>query len=878
MSKFTRKMKHQHAHPALETLEDRTVPSSFRPITEVGNNITNPTLGVANTDLLRISPVAYADGISSPSLPNNPGARVISDIVDNQADPANPSQDIQTVNQSSLSDFGYAWGQFIDHDMDLTPTGSGQFDNIAADPNDPSGMATQTFERSTFDPATGTSTSNPRQQVNVDTSYLDLSNVYGSTQAVANALRTFSGGQLKTSDNGLELPLNNSTYFTPAQIAALNMANDSQLLPESQLFAAGDVRANENVELTALQTLFVRNHNLIATELAQQNPANFDFTSWTDEELYQEARKINIAEEQYITYTQYLPDLLGPSALKYTGYNPNVDPAIATEFSTVAFRFGHSLLSNQIQRQDNNGNNIPDQNPNGAPVDLAQDFFVPSVINPSGVFDPISGHTTSDINAILKGDADGDAQAMDVMVINEIRNLLFANGGLQDNGQDLIARDIERARDDGIGTYNQVRVAYGLTPVTSFAQITSNVRVQRELKATYGTVADIDPFEGGMAEDHAPGSNMGQTFTTILANQFSRLEAGDRFFYLNESWTPAELNVLRQGNTLAKVIEDNTSITNLQSDVFIFKASISGTVFADLDRDGSPRTFGEVGVPGVTVQLQDTSGDVLATTTTDRHGNYTFTQQSGPSANVEIAAGVSATGNYVIVLVLPSNLTQTTPNPGPIHISRGGLDINNVNFGIVDTATVDFSNGFANPAGLQLNGSAQTNGSALELTNGGHGEAGSAFTAGAVNVSTFTTSFEFQLLNPNADGFTFTLQSNNPSQLGGGGGNLGYGGIPNSVAIKFDLFNNAGEGNNSTGLFINGASPTNSGSVDLTGSGINLHSGDIFAVNLTYDGTTLTETIRDTLTGASFTTSYTVNIPAAPGEHRGVRWLHSRNG
>jgi hypothetical protein len=680
MSRFTRKTKQLNARPSIERLEDRTVPASFRPITEIGNNVANPTLGAAGTDLLRLSPVAYADGISAPSLPNNPGARVVSDIISNQADPANPSADVQTVNQANLSDFGYAWGQFIDHDMDLTPSGSGEFFNILADPNDPSGMATQTFERSTFDPATGTSTRNPRQQVNAITSYLDLSNVYGSSRVVANALRTFQGGLLKTSDNGLLLPLDNTTYFTPTQIAALNMANDSQLLPESQLFAAGDVRANENVELTALQTLFVRNHNAIATALAQQDPNRFGFTSWTDQNLYQEARKINIADEEFITYSQYLPDILGPSAPKYTGYDPTVDPAIATEFSTVAFRFGHSLLSNSIQRQDNNGNNIPDQNPNGAPIDLAQDFFDPSVINPSGVFDPISGHTTSDIDAILKGDADGNAQAMDALAINEVRNLLFANGAAVDNGQDLIARDIQRARDDGIGTYNQVRVAFGLAPVTRFSQITSNVTVQQELKAAYGSVAKIDPFAAGMAEDLAPGSSMGQTFTTILADQFSRLENGDRFFYRNESWTTAELNMFRQGNTLAKVIEANTGVTNLQADVFKFTASISGTVFSD--KSGAPPTPGLVGVSGITVQLQDTSGDVLATTTTDQNGNYSFNQQSGPSANVEIASGVSATGDYVIALVLPSGVTLTTPAPGTIHISRGGLDIDNVDFGL----------------------------------------------------------------------------------------------------------------------------------------------------------------------------------------------------
>ena len=248
------------------------------------------------------------------------------------------------------------------------------------------------------------------------------------------------------------------------------MANDAQAVPESSLFAAGDVRANENVELTALQTLFVRNHNLIAGELQKEHP------DWTDEQLYQEARKINIAEYQEIIYTQYLPDLLGPNALPaYTGYNPNVDPAIATEFSTVAFRFGHSLLSSEIERQGNNGQDVLPNDPAGADISLATDFFDPNVLNPSGVMDPLTGHISTDIGPILKGDADGVSQADDLMAISDIRNLLFANGGLQDNGQDLIARDIERARDDGIGTYNQVREAYGLPPVTSFAQITSNV-------------------------------------------------------------------------------------------------------------------------------------------------------------------------------------------------------------------------------------------------------------------------------------------------------------------------------------------------------------------------------------------------------------------
>src|SRR5262245_55711392 len=138
--------------------------ATFRPINEVGNNSANPTWGMAGTDLLRVSPAAYADGISAPSLPNNPSARLVSKILNNQADPNNPSQDLSTVDGNSLSDFGYVWGQFIDHDLDLTPGGGAQFP-IDVPPGDPIGGAGPLpFSRSQFDPNTGTDPSNPRQQ------------------------------------------------------------------------------------------------------------------------------------------------------------------------------------------------------------------------------------------------------------------------------------------------------------------------------------------------------------------------------------------------------------------------------------------------------------------------------------------------------------------------------------------------------------------------------------------------------------------------------------------------------------------------------------------------------------------------------------------
>ena len=111
-------------------------------------------------------------------------------------------------------------------------------------------------------------------------------------------------------------------------------------------------------------------------------------------------------------------------------------------------------------------------------------------------------------------------------------------------------------------------------------------------------------------------------------------------------------------------------------------------------------------------------------------------------------------------------------------------------------------------------------------------------------------------------------------RTGAAGGALGFGpdpnggtpaGISQSVAIKFDLFDNNGEGYDSTGLFLDGAEPSNVGSVDLSSTGIGLHNGDVFQTTMNYDGTTLAVTILDTQTQAIATQSYKVDIPGTVG-------------
>ncbi|AXC13689.1 T1SS secreted agglutinin RTX [Acidisarcina polymorpha] len=188
-----------------------------------------------------------------------------------------------------------------------------------------------------------------------------------------------------------------------------------------------------------------------------------------------------------------------------------------------------------------------------------------------------------------------------------------------------------------------------------------------------------------------------------------------------------------------------------------------------------------------------------------------------------------------------------------------------VSYQINEPYTFDFSQGFALAEGaIRFNGSTDLDDFRLQLTNGVSNEAGSAFYATPVNIQSFTTDFTFQLSNPAADGMTFTIQNNGPTMVGGVGGGLGSAGIGKSVSIKFDIYNNAGEGPNSTGLYIDGAVPTLP-AINLAGTGIDLHSGDYMNAHITYDGINLNLTLTDALTRASWSHSFAVNIPAVVG-------------
>jgi hypothetical protein len=625
-------------------LEDRTVPSGTGTysIDGSGNNPQHPNWGSTGIDLLRTAPAAYTDHISSPAGANLLSARAISNIIADQG-----NQDI--ISDRSLSAMVYAWGQFIDHDLDLTPTGGTEEFDIqvpTGDPYfDPNSTGTQVIPttRSVFDPHTGTSASNPRQQVNTITGWLDGSMVYGSDVYTASALRTHSHGLMKTSAgaDGVVgtaddlLPFNNLATL-PGGI--LPMANDSHLVPEDQLFAAGDVRANENIELTSLQTLFVREHNYWARRFAAANPQA------SDEQIFQMARSRVIAEIQSITYNEWLPALLGSNGVPgYNGFKSNVNPGIANEFSTAAFRFGHSLLGDDVEFLNNQGMPVAEE------VSLAQAFFNPPLVSQNGVA------------PILKYLASDPSSEMDSTVVSSVRNFLFGPPG--SGGLDLASLNIQRGRDNGIADYNSLRQAYGLPRVTSFSQITSDPNVIAELRTAYGTtnghdnVNNIDPWVGLLAEKHLQGSSVGVTMRAILVNQFGRLRDGDPLYFEHSLSGSALRDV--QNTSLGDIIRRDSTTTNLQSNVFFFRAAVGGVVFGDTNGNGR-LDHGEHPLANMMVELVNINEDneVVATSRTNGLGLFQFTVFNG-----------LGTGQYQIWVVDSSG--NTIASSQTVAITRG---------------------------------------------------------------------------------------------------------------------------------------------------------------------------------------------------------------
>ncbi|MEM8607447.1 MAG: peroxidase family protein [Myxococcota bacterium] len=503
----------------------------YRSIDGTGNNTRNRLLGAANTRLVRWSRADYGDGVSEPAGIDLPSTRMVSNAL---------CQDVATAtNEFGASDFLWQWGQFLDHDISLTETAEPEepmpIEVPLGDPSfDPQGTGTAVieFSRSIFDRTTGTDEDNPREQINEITHFIDASLVYGSDEERASALRADDGsGRLRMSEGNL-LPFN--TDGLPNAGGADDPA----------LFLAGDVRANEQVGLAAVHTLFVREHNRVADELLANDP------SMLGEEVYQLARRYVGALMQGITYNEFLPALLGPDALApYEGYDSSVDPSIANEFSTGIYRFGHSALSANLLRLDADGDEIEEGH-----LGLRDAFFRPDRLAREGGIEPL-----------LRGLAGQACSAVDTEVVDDVRDFLFGPPGA--GGLDLASLNLQRGRDHGLPRYNEVRAALGLAVRQSFDEVSTNPDTRERLSSVYDRVDDLDVWVGALAEDAINGGHLGELAFVVMKRQFEALRDGDRFWY-ERQLSDDEIDEI-DSTTLADVIRRNTTIGDeLSDDVF----------------------------------------------------------------------------------------------------------------------------------------------------------------------------------------------------------------------------------------------------------------------------------------------------------------------
>lgn len=475
--------------------------------------------------LLRLVPSAYADGLNTPSGASRPSPRLISTAVCDQA------PETKILNPTQCTDMFWLWGQFVDHDLDLTETGATAF-NISVPTGDTDFDPTSTgtveipLTRSVYDDTTGTGII-PREQLNLVTQYLDATNTYGSTTARCQWLRTYKNGKLK-SGMGNMLPNNDGTV-TNAGPAGKNP------------FVAGDVRGNENVALLSMHTLLMREHNWWCTKIKEMSP------NFTDEQIYQRARIVVEAEVQRITYDEFLPLLLGEDAIpEYTGYDDGVDAQIANEFSTGAYRLGHSLISETLLRLKNDETNV-------GTLTLKDALFAPHYYTNDG-----------DIDYILRGFCRQQCQKIDRHLVDSLRNFLFGEPG--SGGLDLASLNIQRGRDHGLPDYNTMRDGLGLGTKATFADISSDTAVATALSTAYGgDISKVDMWVGGLCEDVVTGSQLGELFHHIVKDQFIRTRDGDELWYENR--LTKYITKLVHKTTLATILKRNTKIRNIKNQV-----------------------------------------------------------------------------------------------------------------------------------------------------------------------------------------------------------------------------------------------------------------------------------------------------------------------
>uniref|UniRef100_A0A0K0FH85 peroxidase n=1 Tax=Strongyloides venezuelensis TaxID=75913 RepID=A0A0K0FH85_STRVS len=457
------------------------------------NNIENPTWGAAKTRYLRLLPSFYEDGISIPI-----GMKTIF-----RPHPRTVTRHLLNSDKNIFSNFNQLamqWGQFISHDILFN--GRSDFctcqtfsNNNCMNVNTAKDDISKLMRKVMCTPITRSipvcrndDLTSPREQMNLNTGFLDGSTIYGSTTETMNNLRNGHLLKFEKSASGSE--------FAPE---ALSMLGSSMKL--------GDERGLIFVGVASLHTIFLRYHNIIARELKTIN------SHWSDDRTFQEARKIVGGVIQSITYNEFLPALLGSDNLdflisKYIAYDNSISPAISNEFSAAAFRLHGMVVKNYPFINDNY-------------KVLGNIKFVQG----TNTFLPILQRSISQLMRGLIATPLRKPQRL----ISQVTEELF------DGNFDMATINIQRGRDHGLRTYNDYRIYCGLKPIKNFLdwEDVSDVGVKLRAQQLYKTPENMELYVGGLLEEPIKGGVVGPTFACIISDQFKRLRDGDRFFYQN---------------------------------------------------------------------------------------------------------------------------------------------------------------------------------------------------------------------------------------------------------------------------------------------------------------------------------------------------------
>ncbi|CAG9759789.1 unnamed protein product [Ceutorhynchus assimilis] len=525
------------------------------------NNLKRPvTFGVAYRPFIRAVKPDYADGISAPRISKNggplPTARAISLEVHR------PSY----RDDSKFSVMLAVWGQFLDHDITATALSQKQNGSsisccqsqgilspecfpVLIEKDDPFAQYNVTcmeFVRSAPCP---TCCLGPREQMNQASAFIDGSVIYGNDESKVVSLRTTSKGLLKmfvTDDGRTLLPMSDDMSD--------GCNREEEKRKGRYCFSTGDLRANENLHLTSMHLIWARQHNLIANNILQIN------SHWDDEMVFQETRKIVAAQMQHITYNEFLPILLGKKLMEkhdllpkskdyFNKYNESVDPSIANEFATAAFRFAHTIIPGLVKL-------------------LGQDTSSPEFIQMRQMlFDPFKLYQKGQLDGTLKGAMNTSIDASDSYFSDELKSHLFerpTNALPKLCGLDLVSLNIQRGRDHGLAGYVFWKDHCGMNGTKAFDGLSGIMEPSslKDIKAIYREVDDIDLYTGALSEKPIKGSILGPTLTCLILDQFTRIKYGDRFWYENPHiFTLDQLKEIRK-TTLAEVICNNADELN----------------------------------------------------------------------------------------------------------------------------------------------------------------------------------------------------------------------------------------------------------------------------------------------------------------------------